>query len=161
MKVWVENQKLYIRTKFNYMLKGILSVSGQSGLFKLLTEAKNSILVESLDTGKRMPVYSTSKISSLEDIAIYTENSDVPIKDIFKAISEKENGGPAISEKSSAIELKKYFESIVPTYDRSRVYVSDMKKVITWYNSLQQKGMLDFTETEEETKEEVKPEQVV
>jgi len=138
------------------MLKGILSVSGQSGLFKLLTEAKNSIVVESLDTGKRMPVYSTSKISSLEDIAIYTENSDVPIKDIFKAISEKENGGPSISEKSSAGDLKKYFESVVPTFDRDRVYVSDMKKVITWYNSLQQKGMLDFTEVEVESKEEEK-----
>jgi len=132
------------------MLKGILSISGQSGLFKMLTEAKNSVVVESLDTAKRIPVYSTSKISSLEDIAIYTENGDVPLKDIFKAIFDIENGGAAISEKSEPSALKKYFEKIVPNYDRERVYVSDMKKVLTWYNSLLQKNLLDFTETEEE-----------
>ena len=134
------------------MLKGILSVSGQSGLFKLIAEAKNNIIIESLETLKRMPVHSTSKVSALEDIAIYTENGDVPLKDIFKAISEKENGGPALSPKASVNELKAYFEKVVPEYDKDRVYVSDMKKVLLWYNTLQSKDMLDFTE-EEENKE--------
>jgi len=83
------------------MLKGILSISGQSGLFKLVAESKNNIIVESLETKKRIPVHSTTKVSALEDIAIYTDESDVPLKDIFKAISDKENGGPAISHKVS------------------------------------------------------------
>ncbi|MCE4564649.1 DUF5606 domain-containing protein [Maribellus sp. CM-23] len=132
------------------MLKGILSVSGHSGLFKLVAESKNNIIVESLDSGKRMPVYSTAKVSTLEDIAIYTNEGDVPLKDIFKTISDKEDGGAAISEKASGSELKNYFETILPDYDKDRVYVSDIKKVILWYNTLQEKELLDFTETEEE-----------
>jgi hypothetical protein len=131
------------------MLKGILAISGQPGLFKMITESKNSIIVESLDTGKRMPAYSTSKISALEDIAIYTETEDVPLKDVFKAIYEKEDGGAAISHKASGNELKKYFGEVLPEYDRDRVYVSDIKKVIQWYNILHEKEMLDFTEEEE------------
>ncbi len=141
------------------MLKGILSISGQSGLFKLVAESKNNIIVESLDTQKRIPVYSTSKVSALEDIAIYTETSDVPLKDIFKAISEKEEGGSALSHKSSGNEMKKYFEEVVSDYDKDRVYVSDIKKVLQWYNMLQEKEMLDFTETEEETEETTSTEQ--
>ncbi len=132
------------------MLKGILSVSGHSGLFKMIAESKNNIIVESLETLKRMPVHSTSKVSSLEDIAIYTENGDVPLKDIFKTIFEKENGGAAINPKASANELKNYFEKVLPEYDKNRVYISDIKKVLLWYNTLQNKGLLDFTESEEE-----------
>jgi len=135
------------------MLKGILSVSGQSGLFKMVAESKNNIIVESLETLKRMPVHSTSKVSALEDIAIYTENGDVPLKDIFKLISDKENGGQALSPKSSGNELKAYFEKIVPEYDKDRVYISDIKKVLLWYNTLHNNGLLDFSETEEESKE--------
>jgi len=138
------------------MLKGILSISGQSGLFKLVAESKNNIIVESLETKKRIPVHSTTKVSALEDIAIYTDESDVPLKDIFKAISDKENGGPAISHKVSGNELKNYFGEVVPDYDKDRVYVSDIKKVLQWYNVLQEKEMLDFTETEEETDAEEK-----
>ncbi|WP_163325356.1 DUF5606 family protein [Draconibacterium mangrovi] len=137
------------------MLKGILAISGHSGLFKMVAESKNSIIVESLDTQKRMPVYSTAKVSALEDIAIYTHESDVPLKDVFKAISDTEDGGAAISHKSSGNELKTYFEKVLPDYDQDRVYVSDIKKVLQWYNALQEKDMLDFSETEEdETTEE-------
>lgn len=135
------------------MLKGILSISGQSGLYKLVAESKNNIIVESLDTQKRIPVYSTAKVSALEDIAIYTETSDVPLKDIFKSISDKEEGGNALSHKSSGNELKAYFEEVVPEYDQDRVYVSDIKKVVLWYNTLLEKDMLDFTEIEEEGEE--------
>ena len=131
------------------MLKGILSISGQSGLFKLVAESKNNIIVESLETKKRIPVHSTSKVSALEDIAIYTEESDVPLKEIFKAISDKENGGAALSHKAQGSELKAYFEEVVPDYDKERVCVSDIKKVLLWYNILQEKEMLDFSETEE------------
>jgi len=135
------------------MLKGILSISGQSGLFKMVAESKNNIIVESLETLKRLPVHSTSKVSALEDIAIYTENGDVPLKDILKAISDKENGGPTISSKASANELKVYFEKVVPEYDKDRVYVSDIKKVLLWYNTLQSKNLLDFTEVESDVEE--------
>lgn len=138
------------------MLKGILSVSGQSGLFKLVAESKNNIIIESLETFKRMPVYSTSKVSALEDIAIYTVEGDVPLKEIFKAISEKENGGPAISPKASSNELKVYFEQVVPQYDKDRVYISDIKKVLLWYNTLQGKDLLDFSE-EQDLNEENEP----
>ncbi len=129
------------------MLKGILSVSGHSGLFKLVAEAKNNIVVESLDTKKRMPVYSTAKVSSLEDIAIFTENEDMPLKDVFKAISNLENGGAAISVKSTEKELKAYFQKVLPAYDKDRVYVSDIRKVLLWYNTLHEKNLLDFSES--------------
>lgn len=135
------------------MLKGILSISGHSGLYKLVAESKNNIIVESLDTKKRFPVYSTAKVSSLEDIAIYTLEGDVPLKDIFKTISEKEEGGQAISAKASGTDLKAYFEEILPDYDQNRVYVSDIKKVILWYNALQENDMLDFSEDTENQSE--------
>jgi len=135
------------------MLKGILAISGQSGLFKLVAESKNNIIVESLETKKRIPVYSSTKVSALEDIAIYTETGDVPLKEIFKSISDRENGGSAISHKSSGNELKTYFEEVVPEYDKDRVYISDIKKVILWYNTLLEKEMLDFSEPEEENEE--------
>ncbi len=140
------------------MLKGILAVSGQGGLFKIVSQAKNSIIVESLVDGKRMPAYATSRISALEDISIFTEDGDVKLYDVFKNISDKENGAKTISHKVSANELKSYFAEILPDYDQDRVYVSDMKKVIQWYNLLQEKEMLDFTEAEA-TEEEAKTEE--
>jgi hypothetical protein len=140
------------------MLKGILSVSGHSGLFKLVAEAKNNIVVESLDTKKRMPVYSTAKVSTLEDIAIFTENEDMPLKDVFKAISNLENGGAAISVKSTDKELKAYFQKVLPAYDKDRVYVSDIRKVLLWYNTLHEKNLLDFSEPDIKENEEEKSE---
>ena len=126
----------------------------------MIAEAKNNIVVESLDTGKRMPVYSTSKVSALEDIAIFTENEDLPLKDVFKAIYTRENGGAAVSVKSADKELKAYFLQVLPEYDKERVYTSDIKKVLMWYNKLLEKNMLDFSETAEtaETDAEVKEE---
>ena len=132
------------------MLKGILSITGQSGLFKKVAESKNTIIVESLETQKRMPVYSTVKVSALEDIAIYTDDEDKPLKEVFKAIYDLEEGGPAISHKSSNNELKVYFAKAVPDFDKDRVYTSDIKKVLLWYNTLQENGLLDFSEDEEE-----------
>lgn len=138
------------------MLKGILAISGQQGLFKLIAEAKNNIIVESLETGKRMPAYSTAKVSTLEDIAIYTHSGDVPLKDVFKIIFDSENGGEALSPKSPDEKLKSYFKKVLPDYDADRVYISDIKKVLLWYNTLLKKDMLVFAE--EEAKEE-KPEE--
>ncbi|HWS01463.1 MAG TPA: DUF5606 domain-containing protein [Prolixibacteraceae bacterium] len=131
------------------MLKGILAISGQSGLFKVLSEGKNGVIVESLLTGKKQTAFASAKMSTLEDIAIYTTHEDFPLKQVFKKISELENGGPAIQTSSKPEELKKYFEKILPDFDRERVYVSDIKKVLTWYNLLQDKGLLNFEEVTE------------
>ena len=138
------------------MLKGILAVSGQPGLFKVLSEGKNSVIVESLITGKKSSVFSNAKMSTLEDIAIYSVNEDIPLKEVLKKIYDKENGGQAINPKVTSDELKKYFETVLPQFDKDRVYNSDIKKVIQWYNILQEKGMLNFEEeaTAENTKAE-------
>ncbi len=133
------------------MLKGILAITGQPGLYKVISEGKNNVIIESLLTGKKSTAYADAKMSTLEDIAIYTLEEDVPLKKVFRKIAEKENGGPAIDAKSSPEDLKKYFTEILPEYDKSRVYGSDVKKVISWYNLLNEKGLLVF---EDETAEE-------
>ena len=137
------------------MLKEILSISGKPGLQKLISNSSNAIIVESLIDGKRFPAYSNSKIIALEDISIYTEAEDMPLKEVFKRISAKENGKSALSHKEPTEKILAYFEEIVPEYDKERVYVSDMKKIIQWYNLLTEKGMLDL---DEEAKEEEKKE---
>ncbi|MCK4664892.1 MAG: DUF5606 domain-containing protein [Bacteroidales bacterium] len=145
-------------------LKGIMSIAGQKGLFKHISETKNGIIVESLEDKKRMPAYSTAKISALEDISIFTEDDDISLVDVFKKIHEKENGKPAINHKLPNEELKKYFAEALPEYDRDRVYISDIKKVLNWYNVLQKVDMLDFTEdndSKEEDKKDVEEVKVV
>lgn len=135
------------------MLKDILAISGQPGLYKLVSSTKNGIIVENIETGKRMPTYSTSKVSALQDIAIYTnEGEDNPLENIFKTIREKEKGGPAIDPKAENKQLKTYFESLMPNFDQDRVYVSDMKKVFQWYNILQKQNMLDILDQQPEPK---------
>lgn len=127
------------------MLKGILSISGQSGLFKLVTEAKNSIIVESLITGKRSPAYSTSKISALADISVFTDTGEIQLKELFLKIQEN---GKVISSKASNNEIKSFFEEILPDYDKDRVYVSDMKKILQWYQLLSDQNLLIDSEDE-------------
>lgn len=135
------------------MLKEILSISGKPGLQKLISNSSNAIIVESLIDGKRFPAYSNSKIIALEDISIYTETEDMPLKEVFKRIYEKENGQKAISHKESNEKIITYFSEIVPEFDKDRVYTSDMKKIIQWYNLLTEKGLLDLNETEEPQEE--------
>ncbi len=136
-------------------MKGILAISGQPGLSKLIAEAKNCIIVESLLTGKRMPVYSTSKVSSLADIAIFTETGEVTLKEVLKKIFEKEEG-KELAVNDSGADLKAYFEQILPDYDRSRVYTSDIKKVVLWYNLLLKKELLNFDEEEQKSVQDTK-----
>ena len=136
------------------MLKGILAIAGHSGLFKMVSNSKNALIVESLVDKKRMPAYASSKISALEDIAIFTDEGDVQLAEVFKNIKEKEDCGQAISHKASGNDLKAYMLEVLPNYDEDRVYVSDMKKVFQWYNILQENDLLNVVETEEETKEE-------
>ena len=136
------------------MLKEILAISGKPGLYKLVSQAKNGIVVESLIDKKRMAASATSRISALEDIAIFTEDGDVHLSKVFKNIHEKEEGKNTISHKASNKEIKDLFDEILPEYDKDRVYVSDMKKVINWYNILNENNLLDFSKLEEESEEE-------
>ncbi len=130
------------------MLKEILSISGKPGLQKLISNSSNALIVESLIDGKRFPAYSNAKIIALEDISVYTETEDMPLKDIFKRIYDKEEGKQAISHKESNDKIVSYFSEIVPEYDKDRVYTSDMKKIIQWYNLLVSKNLLNFEEQE-------------
>jgi len=127
-------------------LKDIMSVSGQSGLFKFVSQGRNGIIVESFADKKRSFINATSKVSSLEDIAIFTSEEEVPLKQVLKNIYEKENGGPAPEPKSSPEELKAFMEKILPTYDQERVYLSDIRKLVSWYNTLLSLNMLVFDE---------------
>jgi len=127
----------------------ILSVSGKSGLFRLVGHMKNGIIVEALSDGKRFPIHGSSKVSALEEISIYTEEEEVPLKEVFTKIFEKEEGKQAISHKSDKAEIKAYFASILPDYDEDRVYVSDMVKVVQWYNVLIENNAFDPNEVEE------------
>jgi hypothetical protein len=130
------------------VLKDILAISGEPGLFRFIAQGKNAIIVENIETGKRSSAFSSAKVSSLEDISIFTDGEDLALGKVFDLIYDKETGGPAIESKSDPEKLKKYFEEIVPDYSRDRVYTSDIKKVITWYNILQKHEMLVKEEPE-------------
>lgn len=134
-------------------LKDIMAISGKSGLFRFVSQAKNGIIVESIPDMKRIPAYASDKVSALEDIAIFTVTDEKKLSAIFDEIFKKEEGGKAISHKSSPDELKAYFTEILPDYDTERVYVSDIKKVFSWYNILQENNMLVPSEEEEEKEE--------
>ena len=135
------------------MLKDILAISGQPGLFKIVSRGNNNLIVESLITGKRTPAYSSNKIIALEDIAIFSEEGEVPLKKVLKSIADKESNGEALSHKASSNEIKAYFGEVMPDYDKDRVYISDIKKVLQWYNLLQSKELLNFEEESEAAEE--------
>ncbi|MCX6306034.1 MAG: DUF5606 domain-containing protein [Bacteroidetes bacterium] len=131
-------------------LSKILSIAGKNGLFKVVSQGKNTVIVESLNDNKRFPAFGHEKMSSLEEISVFTTGDDLALKEVFKAFYEKLEGKPAIDHKSDNNTLKKFFLGMVPEYDQDRVYVSDIKKMVSWYNTLLEQGLLDFTE---ETKE--------
>jgi hypothetical protein len=138
-------------------LTGIIAISGRPGLFKVLTQGKNSIIVESLLDKKRFPAYATDRVSALEDISIYTYEEDAPLKDILTAIYKKEDGKECPSHKEDLKVLQNYILEILPNYDQERVYPSDLKKLFQWYNLLLSTGNLLL----EEVVEEVVPEKEV
>lgn len=138
-------------------LKEILAVSGYPGLYQFVSQGRNGIIVESLVDKKRTNVPASAKVSSMYDIAVFTDTDEVPLREVFQKIKDKTNGETALDIKTSKDdELKKYFAEILPNYDKDRVYMSDIKKMISWYNILQKNGMLDFEEKEEEVAEEDK-----
>jgi len=136
-------------------LKDILAISGKGGLFKFIAQARNGIVVESLEEQKRHVAPATARVSSLEDIAIFTLDEEVPLADIFYMIHEKSEGNETLSHKAPVEELKNRFRELVPEYDEDRVYVSDIKKVFQWYNQLHKNEMLEVVDKEDD-KEEVK-----
>jgi len=137
------------------MLKTILSVSGKPGLFKLISNGKNMVIVESLLDKRRIPIYARDKVVSLGDIAMYTDNDEVPLSKILLTMVEKENREKAsITSAAKPDELRKYFTEILPDYDRDRVYDSDIKKLINWYNLLIDSGFSFEEESAESDQEE-------
>jgi len=139
------------------ILKDILSISGEPGLFKFIAQGKNAIIVEHLETKKRSSAYSSAKVSSLEDIAIFTDKEDMPLGKVFDLIFEKENGGLAIDSKSQPEKLITWFEGILPEYSKDKVYTSDIKKLASWYNLLHNLNLLVKVEPESAEKEEKAP----
>lgn len=131
------------------MLKTILSISGRPGLFKLVNQGKNMLIVENLATGKRSPAYAHDKVISLGDIAIYTENEDTPLADVFEAIKEKNDGKPVdVKSLGGDKGIRDYFATILPDFDDDRVYTNDIKKVFSWYNQLIAAGIDKFKDDE-------------
>ena len=134
-------------------LTKIVSISGKSGLFKVVSQGKNVVIVESLADQKRVPVFGHEKMSSLEEISVFTTGEDRPLKEVFKAFHEKLEGKPAADPKSENPVVLKFFLEMVPDYSQEKVYVSDVRKMISWYNILAEHQLLDFTEEKEEQKD--------
>lgn len=134
-------------------LSKILSVTGKSGLFKLISHNKSSFIVESLNDGNRLPVFPNDGVATLDNISIFTEDEDVSLQSVFESIFRKENGAKSTVNISDGKALKAYFAEVLPNYDRERVYVSNIKKVVTWYNQLVEHQLIDGGEAKEETKE--------
>jgi hypothetical protein len=141
------------------MLKEILSISGKAGLYKLISQGNNMFIAESLIDRKRIPVYAKDKVISLGDISIFTDDEETPLSKILDSIKQKENGeqidfNPSIQKE----ELKNYFAQVLPNFDRDRVYPSDIKKIMGWYNLLVKNELTDFIEADKEEQEEQKEE---
>ena len=136
------------------MLRKILSIAGKPGLFKLVNRGRNMLIVESLQTGKRMPAYSRDKVISLGDIAIYTTGDDIPLPDVLELVNKK-NEGKHIDIKAFADDaaMRHYFAEILPTFDDDRVYNTDIKKLFQWYNQLLDAGISEYKTAEEPEEE--------
>jgi hypothetical protein len=136
-------------------LSKILAISGKSGLFKIISQTRGGLIVESLSDGKKMPVFAAHRSSVLDDISMFTYTEDVPLKKVLWSIYQKEDGKEiSIDIKSDGNVLFDYFESVLPEFDRDRVYASDIKKVLAWYNQLLEHDMISEPEEDEEQEEE-------
>lgn len=129
----------------------VLTISGKPGLYRLLSHGRNMFIVECVDASKkRVPVYNSDQVVMLDDIAIYTDTEELPLRNVFAKIYEKENGVLSFDLKmATPEELVEYFESIIPDYDRERVYLTHIKKMFSWYNILVANGVVDFVEGQE------------
>jgi hypothetical protein len=134
----------------NMDLSKILSIGGKPGLYRMIGQTKNGFVVESLQDSKRMPAFPSQQVSALEEISIFTTGEEIPLKDVFKRIYDKESGRKAPDHKADAPVITTYFEEVLPEYDRDMVRQSDMRKVYRWYNELLEAGMLTFEDHEPE-----------
>lgn len=130
------------------MIKRILSIAGRPGLYRLVNQGKNMLIVESLTTGKRTPAYSHDKVVSLGDISIYTNEGDVPLYDVFESIKEQEQGKSVDVKAMTDQEVREAFRKVLPEFDDDRVYTNDIRKVYTWYNQLIAAGIEKFKDDE-------------
>ena len=130
-------------------LKDILAISGQPGLYKYVAQSMRGVIVESLIDGKRMNASSTSRVSALTEISMFTEGEDIPLAEVFTKMYEQTGGAQALSAKESADKLAAFFAQAVPDYDRERVHASDIKKAIQWFNLLVGAGFTEFKLPEE------------
>jgi len=136
------------------MLKEILSITGKPGLFKLVSQGKNMLIVESLVDGKRAPAYAKDKVVSLGDIAMFTETEEIPLSEVLEKVKVKEKGAVAsVDSKADNDVLRKYMSEILPAYDRDRVYPSDIRKLISWYNILITNNITEFVVAESTSEE--------
>lgn len=132
-------------------LDKILSIGGKPGLYKLLTQTRAGFVGESLLDGKRVTVSMQNNVSMLSEIAIYTLEEEVPLREVFQKINDKEKGEKtSIGHKEEKIKLEEYFFEVLPNYDEDRVYASDIKKIIQWYNILHENGITDFSSSSDE-----------
>lgn len=132
-------------------LDKILSISGKPGLYKIIAQTRNGFVAESLIDQKKVNVNIHSNVSILSEIAVYTLTEELPLREVLKKVMEKENGQQtSISHKDSKDTLEEYFFEVLPDYDEDRVYASDIKKIVQWYNLLQTHGMLDALEEDSE-----------
>lgn len=136
------------------MLKGIIAITGKPGLFRLLSRGKNTLIVENLATGKRTPTYPHEKVISLADISMYTNGDDVLLADVLTNLHKAADGKP-VDLKSFADDaaLREFFGTVLPDFDRERVYTTDIRKLITWYNMLLAAGITEYKEPEEKPEE--------
>lgn len=142
-------------------LDKILSISGKPGLYKIVAQTRTGFVAESLLDKKRVTVNMNSNVSVLSEIAVYTLKEELPLKDVLKKIKDKEQSKPtSISHKDSKEQLEEYFFGVLPDYDEDKVYASDIKKIIQWYNILQQNDLLEVLETEAEEKPAIKKDEV-
>jgi hypothetical protein len=139
-------------------LEKLIAISGKPGLYQIISQSKSGVIVESLTDKKRIPVNNLNNISTLNDIAIYTYEEEVPLKQVFLNIHEKEEGKKSIDSKSGKAELLEYFSAVLPEYDQERVYASNIKKVISWYNALVDVEF-DFSDIKAALEEEAKEEE--
>tara|TARA_Y100000746_G_scaffold203049_1_gene188857 strand:- start:2433 stop:2861 length:429 start_codon:yes stop_codon:yes gene_type:complete len=135
-------------------LEGIINVSGKPGLFKVISKSNNTVIIESLTDKKRTAIYSHNQANLLEEIGIYTYNDTIPLNDIFTSIAKKTKCGPCINHNLSKEELTNYFREILPEYDEDRVYISDIKKIIQWYNIMQSVDLIKIQKNKKENKKE-------
>ncbi len=135
-------------------LKKILSIAGKPGLYNLKIQTRTGFVAESLLDGKRITVGLRSNVSLLSEIAVYTYTEEVRLANVFKAIAEKESNEMTISHKEDNTKVQDYFREILPEYDEDRVYASDMKKILNWYNLLQPKGLVTVEALSKEENEE-------